>query len=281
MQQLPSPSRRRRGHAALPSLSAVLALALCASAATVPPAPPAAVSAAQDDPKPDKREEVKTLVAKFKAHTKERGKEDIEAVGVIDQLLKEFAASGPKDRELIAKTIGDALKERRKPTAEGVADNKLFLAAAIGLGECAPESVPVLTGWIDHKDHRDDIDLQRALILSLGKSKEKAAVKTLTKLLVHHRAAVQAATAEALVNFKELPLADRKEIFKSVLDQLTQIKGQIDTDPNDVIEKERYDTVRAPMRAVLEAMSKQSLGEPAEWRSWWNNNKTKDWDKVS
>jgi hypothetical protein len=242
---------------------------------------PTAIELRQDDPKPDKREAVKELCAKYKAHLKERGKEDREAIAVIDLMLKEFPASGPKDRETIAKAIGDAFKERRKPTAEGVADNQLFLAAAHALGECGPESVDVLVPWIGHKDHRDDLPLQRVLILSLGKSKDRTAVEPLTKLLVHHQATVQAAAAEALVNFAHLPLEDRKEIFKEVLDQLTQIKGQIDTDPNNTTERERYDAVRAPMRSTLQVMSKQDFGEPSEWRAWWNNNKNKDWDKIS
>jgi len=261
---------------------AVLALGLCAGvAAHATPASSAGTELHQDDPKPDKREAVKELCAKLKAHLKERGKEDREATAVLDLLLKEFPASGPKDRETIAKAIGDSLKEKRKPTAEGVRDNKLHLAAAIALGECGPECVEVLVQWVGHKEHRDDMQLQRELILSLGKSKDKSAVEPLTDLLVHHQATVQASSAEALVNFAHLPLADRKEIFKEVLDQITQIKGQLDTDPNDTTERERYDAVRAPMRSVLQVMSKQDFSEPSEWRSWWNNNKTKDWDAIS
>jgi hypothetical protein len=264
------------------AVPAVLALGLFAGvAAHATPASSAGTELRQDDPKPDKREAVKELCAKFKAHIKERGKEDREATAVLDLLLKEFPASGPKDRETIVKAIGDAFKERRKPTAEGVRDNKLHLSAAIALGECGPECVAVLVPWVGHKDHRDDMQLQRELILSLGKSKDKAAVKPLTDLLVHHQATVQAATSEALVNFAHLPLADRKEIFKEVLDQITQIKGQVDSDPNDTTERERYDAVRAPMRSVLQVMSKQDFSEPSEWRSWWNNNKAKDWDTIS
>lgn len=272
----------------LPAFGAAATAALvlgfgAGSAAYATPATTATGALHQDDedPKPDKREVVKELTAKFKAHLKERGKEDREAAAVLDLLLKEFPASGPKDRETIAKVIGDAFKQTRKPTAEGVRDNQLHLAAAIALGECGPESVDVLVPWIGHKDHRDDMQLQRALILSLGKSKDKSAVEPLTKLLVHHQSTVQAAAAEALVNFAHLPLPDRKEIFKEVLDQLTQIKGQVDTDPNDTTERERYDAVRAPMRSVLQVMSKQDFGEPSEWRSWWNNNKNKDWDNMS
>ncbi|MEZ6017251.1 MAG: HEAT repeat domain-containing protein [Planctomycetota bacterium] len=238
-------------------------------------------AARQDDPKPDKRDEVKTLVATLKGHMGKRGKEDREAVALIDTAIKEFGVSGPKDREALAKVLGEAFKQRRKPNAEGVADNQLYLAAAIALGEMGPESIPVLTHWIGQKDLRDDMNVQRQLILSLGKSKDKAAVKPLIDLLEHHQSIVQAAAAEALANFAHLELEDRKEIFKKVVDQLTAIKGAVDSDPNDTTSRERYDAVRAPMRSVLKIMSKQDFSEPSEWRSWWNNNKNKDWDTLS
>lgn len=261
-----------------------LAATLTSGAATPVPVlesgPKAGHAAQQDDPKPDKRDVVKELCAKFKAHSKERGKEDVLAIQVIDQLVLEFAQSGPKDREAIAKTVGASLKERRKESEESVPDNKLYLAAANALGEFGPESVDVLGDWINHKDHRDDLALQRALILSMGKTKDKKAIKPLTDLLVHHQAAVQAATAEALGNFGHLPLDDRKEIFKDVLDQVTSIKGAIDQDPNNNIERARYDAVRAPMQSALQVLSKQDFAEPSEWRAWWNNNKHKDWDNL-
>lgn len=262
-----------------------LAFALVLGAFAVAPAVAAAApgrgAAVQDDPKPDKREAVKEACAKLKAHIGERGKEDVEAIQAIDNLIKEFALSGPKDRDTIAKALGDCFKQRRKANAEGVRDNKLFLAAANALGEMGPESVGVLSDWINHKDHRDDLALQRALILSLGKTKDKSAVKPLIDLLVHHQATVQAATAEALAGFGHLELADRKVIFEAVLKEIGQIKGAIDSDPNNTTERERYDAVRAPMRNALQVMSKQDFSEPSEWRSWWNNNKNKDWDNLS
>lgn len=260
-----------------------LALALGVGVLTGAPAlaNDAMTSATQDDAKPDKRKEVQEACAKLKAHIKERGKQDQEAVQAIDGLIKEFAASGPKDREAIVKALGECFKQTRKPNAEGVRDNKLFMASAAALGEMGPESVAVLADWIGHKDHRDDLALQRQLILSLGKTKDKGAVKPLIDLLVHHQSTVQAATAEALANFGHLPLADRKVIFEAVLKEIGQIKGAIDSDPNNTTERERYDAVRAPMRNALQVMSKQDFAEPSEWRTWWNNNKNKDWDNLS
>ncbi len=136
----------------------------CALLAPLPaataPAPPARVQ--DDDPaeKPDKRPEVKELVEQLKGHAKKRGKQDREAIEVIDKLVQEFPESGLKDRGAIVKAIGGCLKEKRKDTAEGLRDNQLYIAAAYSLGEMGPESVKPLSSWIDHKSHRRDLDLQ-------------------------------------------------------------------------------------------------------------------------
>ena len=94
---------------------------------------------------------------------------------------------------------GKAFKEKRREDANGVRDNKLYLAVGVALGEMGPESTAELLSWIQHKTHRKDLALQRVLILSLGKNKdEKKGKKALIDLLVHKDAPVQAATAEAL-----------------------------------------------------------------------------------
>src|SRR5436190_128090 len=61
---------------------------------------------AQDPaPVPDKRPEVGTLLDKLKDHASKVGKEDKDAIAVIDQLFTEFKKSGPKDKQLIVKGI--------------------------------------------------------------------------------------------------------------------------------------------------------------------------------
>lgn len=255
-------------------------VALPAAAAPLAPSPGTSLSVQDDDEKPDRRPEIKELCNKLKDHARARGKEDREAVATVDELVQEFPKSGPKDRASIVKEISNCFKQKRRPNKEGVRDNQLFLASSVALGEMGPESVKVISTWIGHKDHDDDLEVQSRLILSLGKTKDEDAVKPLLDLLSNHQPIVQAKTAEALANFTHLELKDRKEIFKEVLDQFTAIKSRVDTDPNDTTARDRYDAVRAPMRSTLQAMSGQDFSQPSEWRSWWNNNKKKNWDEA-
>lgn len=261
----------------------LLALALPATSAAAAAAPAAAVPCAtalvQDDEKPDKRPEVKEMLGKLKEHASKRGKEDAEAIAVIDSLIKEFENSGPKDRASIAKGIGATLKQKRGMSDENVPQNQMFLAAGTALGLMAPESVKVIEGWIGHKTHRKDLALQRILILSLGESRDPKAAKTLIDLLVHKDATLQGAAAESLGKYDGADQKLRKQAFEGILKILTGTKTQMDADPQDRIARERYDAIAAPMSTALVQLSGQDSRKPEEWRRFWNKNKKKDWDE--
>lgn len=240
-----------------------------------------AASALQDeDPKPDKRPEIKELLAQLKQYGKRRGKQDQQAIAVIDTLLVEFDNSGLKDRAAIAKGIADCFKLKRQTNEEGARDNKLYLAVAVSLGRMGPESVKPLESWIGHKSHRKDLELQRRLILSLGKTEAARGIKTLTGLLKHHEPTIQAASAEALGNYDGVDQDDRKDIFNEILKILGGVKNQVDADVNDIIARERYDVIAAPMITTLQLLSGHDERDPAKWQRWWNKNKKADWDEV-
>lgn len=248
------------------------------AAALAAPAP-AGSTTVQDDEKPDKREEVKEMLGNLKGHAGKRGKEDAEAIAIIDTLIKEFENSGPKDRASIVKGIGNTFKEKRGENAEGVRQNQLFMASATALGLMAPESVKTLQTWIGHKSHRKDLAVQRILILSLGDSKDPKAAKTLIDLLVHKDAILQGAAAEGLGKYDGAEEKLRKQAFEGVLKQLIGTKTQMDGDPQDRIARERYDAIAAPMSTALAVLSGQRSRTPEEWQRFWNKNKKKDWDE--
>ncbi|MFM7299150.1 MAG: HEAT repeat domain-containing protein, partial [Planctomycetota bacterium] len=240
----------------------VLALSLA-------PLAPRAVAAplALQNPAPtpaDGRPEVKTLCEELGAHAGKRGKEDSEAISVIDKLVQEFANSGPKDRAAIVKQLDKCFTEKRQEDKDGLRENKLFLAAATALGEMKPECVPVYLKWIGEKSHKKDIALQRLLILKLGKTKDEAGRKPLINLLNDENAKIQAAAAEALGEFGEASQEVRKTTFEALLKLLMSNKGQVDSNVNDLIARERYDTIAAPIATALGRLSGQKDLSPEE-----------------
>lgn len=255
-----------------------LALAWPWAPAEALPAAPASRpqdDAPEEEPE-DEREEIEALIEQLKQHANQRGKEDQEAVAVIDALLQEFGASGPKDRAAIVKALDKCFTEKR-PEEEGGRQNQLYLAAATALGEMAPESVDVLLSWIDHKDHRRDMALQRVLILEAGSSVSPKAHKELLRLLKHHQAQIQAAAAEALASYGSSDLHLRKEAFEQLLLLMMDVKGQKDSNPLDTIARDRWDVIAGPIITSMQKLSGHDERDPQAWLSWWNKNKKGDW----
>ena len=128
---------------------------------------PAAAGLQDPEELPDKREEVKALLDEFAGHVKKKGDEDDKAIAVIDQLYQEFENSGPKDRAAIVKGLEKCFSSKRKAKEDGTPDNGLYIAAATAMRDMGPECVKPLIKLIGHKNHRNDLALQRRLILSL------------------------------------------------------------------------------------------------------------------
>lgn len=261
------------------SLSNPAPLEALSTAPSTAPSPSYAARQDPDQPPPDNRPEIKELVDKLGSHAGKRGKEDTEAVGVIDKLMQEFENCGPKDRGAIVKQLDKCFGEKRQEDADGVRDDKLYIAATRALGRMAPECVPVLSKWIGDKNHRKNIRLQQALIEELGRSKAESGRTLLIGLLNDENAVIQGAAAQALANYAEIDLKLRKETFESLLKLMTSVKGQVDSDPNDTIARNRYDAIAGSINTTLQRLSKHDEHDPAEWQRWWNKNKKEDWDK--
>ncbi len=236
------------------------------------------LESAQDPLPADNRPELKALLAELDLHASKRGKEDQEAIRVIDQLLQEWEKSGPKDRATIIKGLDKCFNEKRQEDENGVRDNKLYLAAATALGQMAPDSVPVFLKWIGDKAHRKDLQLQRLMILKLGKSKTEAARDALIKLLNDEQNQIVAAAAEGLGEFGDIDQKLRKTTFETMLKVLMSAKAAVDASSSDPIAREKYDTIAAPIVTTLQRLTKHEEHDPTEWQRWWNKNKKEDWD---
>lgn len=253
-------------------LTCLLTLAACFAGAS----PARALQ--EDTPLEDKRDVVAELIAQLRDHAGERGKQDQEAIGVIEELAREFPSSGPRDRKAIVKALDRCLKEKRKEV-DGVRQNQLYMGAVAVLGGMAPESVDVLIGWIGHKTHRADVTLQRLMIRMLGRTQSEDGVRPLIKLLTHRDPLIQSAASSALGDFKGADQKLRKEVFSELLKLLMNAKGAKDTNPNDTIAEERWNVISAPVVSSLKVLSKHEEFRPEDWQRWYNKNKRGDWDE--
>jgi len=256
-----------------------LLLALISPAPLVPAGPAPLVTSLQDEEFQDKRPEVKEWLSQLKGHVGKRGAEDREANALIEKLTEEFQKSGEKDRASIVKEVAKCLDARRKELKKDVPDNALKLAAAKALGAMGPESVRSLSSWVDHKKVRDNIELQRRLVLSLGETKDEDATKALLDMLDNHKPILVGAAAEALGNFTGLEQKERKKLFEELLKALMSARGKVDADPADNIAREWWNVVSAPLMTAMTALSGNDAKNAQEWQRFWNKNKRSNWDE--
>jgi len=265
----------------LASLIAPSFLALATPCA--PPAPPTlAVLAPRDDDEnefEDKRELIETMLDDLGDLTRGRGEQDGEAIQLVGRLSTEFARSGERDRKDIVKALDRCMNLRRRPLAEDQPDNALFRAVGQALGGMGPESVRTLEKWIDNNKHEDDLVLQRVLILALGSTRDEDAVDTLMDLLNEYQWVKQGAAAEALGQFTGLENKDRKEVFEELLKTLGAAEYARQDDPQSSDARLRLNTIRGPIQTSLQRLSGANVNGYANWQSWWNDNKRRNWDR--
>jgi HEAT repeat protein len=263
------------------TLVPLLALAplLALHAAPVPGGPPGPALERQDEGQEDDREDVAALLEALGDHVKEKGREDAQAIGRIDELTRLYDELGPKDRARVVKALDRCFKAKRpKEIEEGVPDDRLHFAAATALGEMGPESVKPLIGLLGHKSFRRNLRLQARVAKSIGRTGDPDGVKPLLALLEHKDKELQAAGAQALSSYDGEPGKVRKQIFKALLDVLTAQKAEKDDDSSDLEAFERWSTISGPFIATMQALSGHDERRAEAWQRWWNENKKGDWD---
>jgi hypothetical protein len=205
---------------------------------------------------------------------------------LVERLAEEFNVSGTRERATIVKALERCFSARQqgKPVVD------LACLTARALASMAPESLPALSRALDNDTLLRERELARTLVLALGKTRDKAALKQLYGFLDHRDEALVAAAGAGLGEFEGADLATRKQAFEETLKALTQAKDQFDgqaaqtpdpSSPHDDAAQKRYDTIAAALSATLQRLSKQEAKTPDEWQRWWNRNKRADWDDKS
>lgn len=239
----------------------------------------------QEEAKPDDREVVAELLDQLSDHSRDRkGEDDATAVGLVDALLQEFPESGPKDRADIVEGVAEVVTFRRQADEEGRPREALKIAAATALGRMGPESGDALIGLVDHRSLGDAVTAHGAVLKSLGRVHPEKGVEPLLDMLKSHINELTAAAAIGLAGYREADQKVRKEIFEELLKVIIPLEDALVGGENASAEyaetRERYDAIAAPVRDTLQAMSGSEERDFHALRSWWNDNKKKDWDAL-
>lgn len=223
---------------------------------------------------PDRQPVVAELVHELVACT-QRGNSPAKARPLVAELHSRFAASGPKDQRAIASGIEAFLLAQEPVEPFGREISREAVQALASMGD---EGVVALLGLIGEERCEGDLELQRHLILGLGRTRSDEGIPRLVKLLRHSEPVVQGAAAEALGEFAKLEGERRKDVFCALLQTLLDALGETERHPFDVVVRQRYDTIVAPITTSLQRLSGHDERDPILWQRYWNKHKRDDWD---
>ncbi len=233
----------------------------------------------RQDEAPDHRDRVAEQLDELSGLLGKSGKNDpgdSRAISLISSLKGEFSSSGPSDRADILRATGRVFLAHRRAKKNGSRDTKLFIEAARALGTMGEDADRLLLERIDSKRHRDDLALQKELILSLGKTRTKRARTSLVKFLKDYRPTFVASAATALGNYTFEPSKIRKVLFEDLLKALLQAQGNAQGQSSTAAAI--WNALRGPANATMRSLSGANAASPSAWQRWWNKNKRRDWN---
>lgn len=253
-------------------LSAILGLALAVTASTQDDA------AAKTGPDPVVAEKLKVFEAAIKDRKAAR---DAEAVGIIDELMKNYDDLDPKDQTSFVKALGKAFKStNRKRQPE---DMGLYTATASALGTIGGSSSSrlLVAAYGRNPFKKDDwVALRGVLLENIGKTKEEKQIEFLLDRARQDKDdSIKKSAGWALRHYGESKFKVRVQIVKKLVPHYAEIEGQSKTlQSNDPTAATRQRTLRAisdPWNETLSALTTQEFRTAEQWQHWYNKNKSK------
>lgn len=230
----------------------------------------------------DKRPEIETTLKNLaeKVRKSDRGDPiEKEAVKLVRELGAQWNRSGDHDRTAIVRGLDRVFLARRSSDKFGARKTPIYREAAKALGGMGDAGAAKLVRWIGHAKHRRDVELQRELILALGRTQADKALRTLERLLKDATPEFASAAATALGNFARKEQNVRKRLFEELL-KVTESAEAI-ARGNDSTAQKFWKALRGPAQSSLRRLSGARQNGTESWRRWWNKNKRKDWDAKS
>jgi hypothetical protein len=143
------------------------------------------------------------------------------------------------------------------------------------------ELVKPLAALPDDRRFKRDFDLHRRVAHALAVIADVSAIEPLTGLLFADDSTVIAAAADALGTFASAPHRHRVDPVKRMIDLYEgtwNLKESIR--PEDRVAAkhaaDRWEVFGKSLRAALQALTRQTMTRPREWRDWWNDHKKDD-----
>jgi hypothetical protein len=228
---------------------------------------------------PDDRADVRRRVESFEKLVKDADK-DTEAVAMLDGMITMFKESAVRDRGRVLKSIIAAVKNFDLPKDKSKPRN-LPAAAAERMSQMGTEALKPITELLG--DPRVGKDMARVAPLAMGLVKMGTgtadALESAIKMLDDPNPRLFAALSGAFTQFELETQAKRKRIAGVLLASFETFQKRVDVDKSVVAEEKPKlaDTGRASTIATLNALAAQKQPDVAAFKTWFAENKAKDW----
>ncbi|MFM1871207.1 MAG: hypothetical protein RL398_629 [Planctomycetota bacterium] len=247
----------------------ILALLAAAAAAQAPDQGP------QPDPQlPARLKELKDLVGDKK------GAMDFQAIGLIQVLTKEPDKLHAKDKEKIAKALGDVFRAGKVRAAD---QDILYREAADALAKFGKDGAKELFKAVENKRFDDLIPLRGHLLLALGRTQDDGQVDYLLETATRSpHDELRAAAGESLGEFTALDGKPRREVVKQLIREWgslhakatqpdpTDPSAPIDMGPQNARKTLRF--IESKWQRTLTKLTGVQNSQFAEWQRWLNKN---------
>jgi hypothetical protein len=250
------------------ALALALAGALAAQAPAPAPVPPV------DPALPDQLKELKTLIADPKMAG------DFQAIGLIEKLTKDVDGRNPKDKERLAKGLGDVFRTGKVRPAD---KDHVYRTTGDALAKLGADGGKELAKAAADARFKDMLPLQAHLILATGRTQDDKQVDWLLDTATRSpHDELKAAAGEALGSFTSLEVKTRREVVKQMLREWGSLHSKAtrteSNDPNAPIDLEPQNArktlrvIEGKWIATLSTLTGVSLSTFPDWQRWLNKN---------
>lgn len=251
------------------SLLAVVILGHGAAHAQKPKEPPV-------DPMIPKR------ISELKGYVKNRKMtDDFQAIGLIQALTKAPSQQNSKDKKKLAKGLGDCFKLGK--VREGRKD-LIYREAADALAKYEADGAKELSKYVENKRFKDNISLRAHIVRALGKTADDKQIDFLVEVTSRSpHDELRAASAEALGNFTEAKIKDKREIVKMIIrawgSQHSEATRAVSNDPNGPQDfgpqnaRRILRSCEGKWVATLQKLTGATHRKFMDWQRWQNKNK--------
>jgi len=233
----------------------------------------APVAAARPDEEPDPNEVARDFAKEFKKEYKDASEADL--VTGIDKLIANFTDEAIDERRARKDTL-EALKKVTRLRNNVVVAHLLRKSPALGDAALAI-IIPVLRSELSKKVPEEVI--YETALEALGKlhSEEKVAIKQLTDLLTHPENSIVSRAFRAMAGYAPASGRVRKELFEEALKSSEGVYSGAQN-RNQTLER-KWNIIGDDVMSALNKLSGVKHRNPADARSWFNDNKKRSWDE--